>query len=60
MVDKKEKLRRLRKALSETPGIYREALALKYVHGRSDAEIAMILKKKLSSDQDMNNGTNNE
>jgi RNA polymerase sigma-70 factor (ECF subfamily) len=44
-----EKLTSIRKALSETPEIYREVLILKYIEERSHEEIAGILNLSLAA-----------
>lgn len=58
--EKVEKLASIRKALNEIPEIYREVIILKYVDGRSHAEIAQILDishaavdKRLSRGKDL-------
>ena len=61
--EKVEKLASIRKALNEIPEIYREVIILKYVDGRSHAEIAQILDishaavdKRLSRGKELNKG----
>ncbi len=58
--EKAEKLASIRKALCDIPEIYREVIVLKYVDGRSHAEIAQILDishaavdKRLSRGKDL-------
>jgi RNA polymerase sigma-70 factor (ECF subfamily) len=46
---KSEKLDSIRKALSETPEIYREVLVLKYIDGRSHEDIAKILNLSMAA-----------
>lgn len=44
-----EKLASIRRALAEIPEIYREVLALKYVDGRSQEDIAKVLEISLAA-----------
>jgi RNA polymerase sigma-70 factor (ECF subfamily) len=48
-IGKSEKLDSIRKALSETPEIYREVLVLKYIDGRSHEEIAKTLNLSMAA-----------
>jgi RNA polymerase sigma-70 factor, ECF subfamily len=45
----KERLESVRKAMGEIPEIYREALTLKYIDGRSHEEIAQLLDVSMAA-----------